>query len=188
MFKQFLESFHVLTVDEIELIYSNVTKKQLLKNEFYIKEGNVCKDVAFIEKGIFRSFYLSAKGDEMTYCITFPNNFITAYSSFITGQKSIENLQAITDAELLVLSKDKIETMSETHPNIMKFLKIIAEYQYIELEQRIFQLQRNNAQERYLALINTHPEFVKHIPLQYLASYLGITQRHLSRIRNEITI
>ncbi len=86
---------------------------------------------------------------------------------------------------MLVLPKDKIDTLSWSHPNIMKFLKIIAEYQYIELEQRILQLQRNNAQERYLALINTHPEFVKHIPLQYLASYLGISQRHLSRIRKE---
>ena len=70
--------------------------------------------------------------------------------------------------------------------NWIKFLKIVAEQQYIELEKRIFQLQKNNAFERYSDLLKNHPEYLQNIPLQYLASYLGITQRHLSRIRREI--
>jgi len=66
-------------------------------------------------------------------------------------------------------------------------LKVVAEQQYIELEKRIFKLQKDNASKRYADLIKHQPEYILKIPLQYLASYLGITQRHLSRIRKEIS-
>lgn len=64
---------------------------------------------------------------------------------------------------------------------------MIAEEQYLELEKRVFQLQKETASQRYANLIKDHPEFIQQLPLHYLASYLGITQRHLSRIRNQIS-
>lgn len=134
-----------------------------------------------------RSFYVSAKGEEITYCITFPNNLMTAYSSFITGQSTTENIQAITSVELLIIPKNQIDKLSLQNPNWVKFLKIIAEQQYIELEKKVFQLQKYSASQRYAALIKNQPEYIQNIPLQYLASYLGITQIHLSRIRKEIS-
>ncbi|MNU79669.1 hypothetical protein D3C71_692840 [compost metagenome] len=70
----------------------------------------------------------------------------------------------------------------------MLFLKIIAEQQYLELEARVFQLQRDSAQERYQSLIDNQPEYIQQISGQYLASYLGITQRHLIRIRKQIVL
>ena len=112
---------------------------------------------------------------------------MTAYSSFITGQNTVENIQAITDVELLIIPKSTIDDLVKENANWIKFLKIVAEQQYIELEKRIFQLQKNSALQRYRDLITNQPEYIQHIPLQYLASYLGITQRHLSRIRKEIS-
>ena len=87
---------------------------------------------------------------------------------------------------VLIITKNTIDDLVIENPNWIKFLKIVAEQQYIELEKRIFQLQKNNAFERYSDLLKNHPEYLQNIPLQYLASYLGITQRHLSRIRREI--
>ena len=69
---------------------------------------------------------------------------------------------------------------------VQNFLIIIAEKEYVELEKWIFNHQKSNAQKRYVDLINNHPQFVQQIPLHYIASYLGITQRHLSRIRASI--
>jgi CRP-like cAMP-binding protein len=112
---------------------------------------------------------------------------MTAYSSFITGQNTVENIQAITDVELLIIPKSELDDLVKENANWIKFLKIVAEQQYIELEKRIFQLQKNSALQRYRDLITHQPEYIQHIPLQYLASYLGITQRHLSRIRKEIS-
>lgn len=187
MIEDYLKSFNVLTDHEIENFLQLSTKRDLSKADYFIREGETCKDVAFVLSGILRSFYISDKGEEITYCITFPNNLMTAYSSFITGQSTTENIQAITPVELLIIQKNKIDDLAMKNPNWIKFLKIIAEQQYIELEKRIFLLQKNNALQRYADLVKNQPEYIQNIPLYYLASYLGITQRHLSRIRREIS-
>lgn len=187
MISNYFKSFNILTDNEIENLINLSTRNDLSKTDYFIREGEICKEVAFIVSGTFRSFYISDKGEEITYCITFPNNLMTAYSSFITGQNTNENIQAITPVELLIIQKNDIDELALKNPNWVKFLKVVAEQQYIELEKRIFQLQKNNALERYIDLIKNQPEYIEKIPLQYLASYLGITQRHLSRIRREIS-
>lgn len=186
MIESYLKTFQILTHIDIEDFMNVSTIKSLKKHEFLIKEGETCNEVAFIYHGIMRSFFETGKEKETTYCITFPNNFITSYTSFITGTPSEENIQAITPVELLVITKKDVLKLSEQSLNWTKFLKMVAEYQYMELEKRIFQLHKNDATQRYQELMKSHPEYAKHIPLQYLASYLGITQRHLSRIRKEI--
>ena len=188
MIKEYLQSFGILNNDEIEKFEQNLITQKILKNSYLIKEGEICNEVAFILNGIFRSYYTTEKGDEITYCLTFPQNFITAYSSFITRNGSKENIQAITNAEILIINKQYIQNLESNNSNWTKFLKVIAEQQYINLENRIFEFQKNNALERYNNLINHHPEYVQNIPLQHLASFLGITQRHLSRIRREIDL
>lgn len=185
--RHFLQSFNILTDIEIDDFLHLLTYKIFKKGEYFIKEGETCKQVAFVLTGSLRSYYTSDKGDEVTYCITFPNNLMTAYSSFVTSQPTMENIQAITKTELLIIPKDKFEKLVQQKPNWVYFLKTIAEQQYIELEKRIFQLQKSDATKRYTDLMKNHPEYVQKIPLQYLASYLGISQRHLSRIRKEIT-
>ncbi|WP_375560509.1 Crp/Fnr family transcriptional regulator [Bernardetia sp. OM2101] len=187
MIKKYLQTFEVLSETEIDDFVKNTTPKKLTKSDFFIREGEICKEIAFIKSGTFRSFYTSNKGEEFTYCIMFPNNFLAAYSSFIRGEPTSENIQAITETELLVISKNKVDNLLQENINWLKVFKIIAEQQYIELEKRVFQLQKDNAVQRYKDLIENQPQYIQQIPLNYLASYLGITQRHLSRIRKEIT-
>jgi len=183
--KLFLKSFNILTDVEIEDFIQLANYKLFKKSAYFIKEGESCKQVAFVVSGILRSFYISDKGEEITYCITFPNSLMTAYSSFLTAKPTIENIQAVTVTELLIVQKDRLENLVQQNPNWIYFLKTIAEQQYIELEKRIFQLQKTDAAKRYVDLMKNQPEYIQKIPLQYLASYLGITQRHLSRIRRE---
>ncbi|WP_338790413.1 Crp/Fnr family transcriptional regulator [Bernardetia sp. MNP-M8] len=186
MIKKYLQIFEVLSETEIDDFVKNTTPKKLNKSDFFIREGEICKEIAFIKSGTFRSFYTSNKGEEFTYCIMFPNNLMAAYSSLITGETTSENMQAITEAELLTIPKTKVDDLTQKSTNWLKVFKIIAEQQYIELEKRVFQLQKDNAVQRYRDLIEKQPQYIQQIPLQYLASYLGITQRHLSRIRKEI--
>lgn len=187
MIKQYFKRFGIFTEKEIEHTLSLFKERSLRKSDLFIREGAQSKEVAFIRSGIFRSYYMSDEGTEITYCFRFPNDLMAAYSSFITGSGSMENMQAIAPAELLVIRKEAIDQLIQEQPAWTTFLKIIAEQQYIELEKRVFQLQRNNAAQRYGTLLAYQPEYIQHIPLQYLASYLGITQRHLSRIRKEIS-
>lgn len=186
--KSHLESYLLLSDHDIEQFIQLSTEiKNLDKGDFYSREGEVCNNAAFVVSGIFRSFYTSDKGDDFTYCITFPGNFTTAYSSFITGLPTEENIQAITPVKMIVFEKNKIIQLASGNLNWTQFLKIFAEQQYVELEKRLFQMHRYNAAQRYASLLKNQPEYLQQIPLQYLASYLGVTQRHLSRIRKEIS-
>lgn len=140
--KHFLQSFNILTVIEIDDFIQLINYKRFKKGEYFIKEGEICKQIAFVLTGSLRSYYTSDKDEEVTYCITFPNSLMTAYSSFLTAQPTMENIQAITNTELLIIPKDKFEKLVQQNPNWVYVLKTIAEQQYIELEKRIFQLQK----------------------------------------------
>lgn len=185
--RNYLQTFGILTNDEINLFESKVIRKKLKKGEFFINEGRTCKEVAFVVSGLFRSFYHSSAEEEVTYCFTFSNSFVSAYSSFLTQTKTVENIQALTDVELLSISRDEILILEESSPNWLRFFKLIAEQEYIKMENRIFLLQKETAEKRYQDLLINHPEFLQLIPLNFLSSYLGISQRHLSRIRKSIS-
>lgn len=187
MVQDYFESLNIFSVNEIEELTQRFVPKKLSKSEFFVKEGNSFKEIAFIQTGIFRSYYTSDDGTENTFCFRFPNNLLAPYSAFITGNPSMETMQAITDTNLLVIKKKEIDQLINENPNWTKFLKLNAEYEYLELEKRFFQMQKDNATQRYVSLLQNQPEYVRDIPLQYLASYLGVTQRHLSRIRKEIS-
>jgi CRP-like cAMP-binding protein len=186
MISGFLKGFNVLTDAEINNFLKMGTIRHLLKGDFFISEGKSCKEVAFINSGILRSFFTPESGEEITYCITFPHTLMTAYSSFITSLPTQENIQAVAPCELLVVQKTDIDQLSQSSINWTRFFKIIAEQQYIELEKRLFLFQKEKAKKRYMDLLENQPAYVQQIPLQYLASYLGITPRHLSRLRKEI--
>ena len=185
--KAFLHSLGILTAEELNRIDPYLSYKTLRKGDLLIREGKICREVVFIRNGILRSYYNSPEGDEMTYCLTFQQSLMTALSSLITGEPTRENIQALTDVELEVISKQDLESLYETGANWTKVGKLLIEQQYVELEKRIFSFQQEKAKERYTDLIAHHPEYTRQIPLGYLASFLGITPRHLSRLRKEIS-
>jgi CRP-like cAMP-binding protein len=182
----YLKQYNLFTDSEINEFISLATISTIKKGDFFIKQDEICTKLSFVNFGIFRSFYYSNNDEEITYCFTFPNTLLVAYSSFITQNKSEENLQALTDSEIISISKNTLENLAKSNNKWLNFLKIIAEKEYVELEKWIFNHQKSNAQKRYVDLIHSNPQFVQQIPLHYISSYLGITQRHLSRIRASI--
>ena len=183
---EYLASLQLLTNDEISALRNLAVPRTLDKDEFFIRENTACNEIAFIQEGLMRSFYTDRQGREITYCILFENRFMTPYSSLITGEPTPENIQALMQTELLVVQKNEFMQLTRKSPNWVKLQKHVAEQEYIALEKRVFALQKKDAKQRYLELMENHPEYILNIPLKYLASYLGITVRHLSRIRREI--
>ncbi len=182
----YLKSFGILTDEEIESFLEIATIKSLSRDGYFIKEGRVCKEIVFVVSGVLRSFYYSSDGKEVTYCFTFHNSFLTAYSSFIAQTPTQENIQAITDTEMVSVPKEKIVALEKSSTNWLWLFKHLAEQEYIKMEKRIFLLQQESAEKRYEDLLKNHPNYLHAISLNYLASYLGISQRHLSRIRRSI--
>jgi len=185
--KEYLETFNLFSHQEIEEFLAISKFRKLKKNDFFIKQDEVCDTLSFVKSGIFRSFYYSNTEDQITYCFTFQNSLLMAYSSFISGNKSKENIQAISDAKIISIQKKELEYLAKSNTKWLAFLKIIAEQEYVDLESWIFNHQKDKAQQRYLDLITKQPKYIQQIPLQHIASYLGITQRHLSRIRANIS-
>lgn len=187
MLTSFFTNFNLFTIEEIENIVDYFTSQNVKKGSFFIREAEHCTSIALIESGIFRSFYTDKNEREITYCFRFSNDLIGAYSAFITGKVSIESIQAIVDTKIWTIKKVDLDRLTLELPKMNTFLKILAEQQYLELETRIISFQRETAYERYKNLLIHQPTYIQQIPLHYLASYLGITQRHLSRIRKEIS-
>ena len=167
---QFFKSLQLLSDNDLQKMDGLPISKTLKKGMFLIQEGKICNEIAFIKSGILRSFYINNEGEEITNCITFENELMSAFSSFITQKRS--------DMELLY----------ENSSAWQKVGRYLTEMQYVELEQRTVSFQKHSAKQRYETLIEHHSNYIKYIPLQYLASYLGITSRHLSRIRKEISL
>jgi len=181
----FFRQFGILTEQEIKEAQSLFSFRELRRNDYFAREGEPCREIAYVQSGLFRSYYPDAKGSDTTFCFRFQGEMIASYSSFITGLPGNETIQALTPARLQVISREAINRLADKSVNWVRVLKVIAETEYVELEKRVLQLQKNNASQRYQELIQTQPAYINDIPLQYLASYLGITQRHLSRIRRE---
>ncbi|NME72886.1 Crp/Fnr family transcriptional regulator [Flammeovirga aprica JL-4] len=186
MLKNFILSTTTFSEQEVEEFTEKLQPAVLKKNEYFINEGEVCNKVGFVTKGIIRNYYLSSKGEEVTYCLTFPNNFINAFSSYVSGLPTRESIHAITDVELFIFNKSDFDALIEKDIRWRTFYTHLTEKAYIKLERYIFMLNMESAEKRYEDLVNNYPDFIKHIPLKYLSSYLGITQRHLSRIRKNI--
>ncbi len=184
--KEYLEHTGLFSSDEIEFFLKHGKERLLKKGELFIREGEVANKVAYMKSGLVRSFYYSSTSDEVTYCFTFPHELVAGYSSLISGEPTSENLQAICDCELIEYPKKILDELVSTNMNWLLFSKLMAESQYIKLEKRIFLLQKENAITRYRELMGNHSEYLKSIPLGYLASYLGVSQRHLSRLRKQI--
>lgn len=157
----------------------------LAKNEFLLTEGKICRHLYFLEQGALRGFY-TLEGKEITHWFAFENDFVTSFHSFITQQPSVENLQLLEGSVLWSISKDKFTKLLDTHQEIERLLRIAYENYYIRLEERFVNAQFKTAAQRYESLLEESPHIIERVSLGQIASYLGISQETLSRIRSKI--
>jgi len=169
--------------EQTEYVLSHFEIRRLAKDDCWINLGEKCDEVAFLKSGIIRFYYLS-KHDEQTTCyFAFPNEFITSIKSFNSKTESREALQAVTDCELLVIKRNDIEKLYQEIPTTQYITRKVYEALSSNLQKRIALLQINSAEERYDYLQRHQSILLKNVPLQYLASFLGVTPQHLSRLR-----
>jgi len=184
--EQVLSAYGALSSTEIEQALELFELKRYQKDDILIKAGQTCDWIGFVQSGIIRNYYISSKDEEVTYCLTFPGKFITAYSSFIDATPSFENIHALGDTELLIIKKRAFEALSRSSMVWMQFALHFAQQSYVLMENRLLLLQMESAEKRYADMLAKQPEYLQEVPLKHLASYLGISQRHLSRLRKNL--
>ena len=175
-----------LTFDEIVALEKAFTTIEISRGELWIEKGKLCNQVGFVLSGKLRNYYIDDAGNEVTCYFVTPDHFISSFTSFLTNTPTHENIAALEDSTLRVIQKDELERLSEAMPKLQIFRRIIAENLFITMEKRISMLQSQSAFERYEKMLSENPEILLTVPLQYTASFLGITPQHLSRLRKEL--
>lgn len=184
--KSAFQSIQALSQKELDQLEGLITYRKLKKGELLSVENQVCNEIVFIKKGILRSYFLNHQGDEITNCFAFENEFMASFSSFITKDIAEESIQALADTELQILSRESLDFLYKSHIHWQEIGRKLTEMEYITLQKRMVSFQKLSAAQRYEALYKNHQKYLQLIPLQYLASYLGVTPRHLSRIRKAV--
>ncbi|MPR37231.1 Crp/Fnr family transcriptional regulator [Salmonirosea aquatica] len=142
----------------------------------------------FIVSGYMRSFHLDIDNKEITTDLNNGPRFFTSYAHFMNRTVSHETIHCITDCEVLRISRANVELRAEASSTLKDYTIRILQKRLAEEKERISDLANLTAEQRYLKFMKEKPNTARHVPLSYIASYLGITQRHLSRLRKEVSV
>lgn len=186
--KIYLQALTPISDKEFEYSKRNFSKVYLRKGDYFIQQGKICKQIAFINQGSLRTFYLNNKAEEITACFRTENNFLSSYKSFILQEPSLLSITALEDSELIVINYDKLQKLYSTSMAWQNIGRLLAEREYILMEDYASVLNNESAKEKYLRLINEQGEILQKANVEHIATYLGVTRRTLSRIRQEISI
>jgi CRP-like cAMP-binding protein len=169
-----------------KLVKTFFSPKKIRKKQYLLQEGNICRHLAFVEKGLLRSYNVDEKGIEHMIHFAWEGWWMADMLSFLSNEPSTYHIDAIEDAELLLISQQDFEEMFLKVPVMERYFRILFQNNIISKERRLISSITNSAEEKYIHLTATNPELIKRIPQQLVASYLGITPETLSRIKNKL--
>ena len=184
--RQFFEQTIKLTDKDWQLFSSKLIREEFPKNYILLNAGQIENYLSFIETGITRS-YIPKEENDLTFSFAFDKNFVSAYDSFITQQASTYNIETLTKTILWRLSYSDLQYIySETEVG-NTIGRYASEELFLKKSKREISLLNDTAEQRYLNLFTEQPHLLMHIPLKFIASFVGVTPQALSRIRKRIS-
>jgi CRP-like cAMP-binding protein len=157
--------------------------KVIQKNHFLVTEGKITDEYLFLESGYMRAFAFDIAGVEISTNFYSPGQMVFEVASFFNRTRSKENIQALTDCEGWFITYKQLNDLFHSLPEFREFGRAMLVKGFSELKNRMLSTITETAEERYTTLLKTNPEIFQHAPLKYIATYLGITDTSLSRIR-----
>ncbi len=182
--ENYLHHYFSINTDDCKTMAGLFKEEQLPKGGYFLKTGKYCNKLSFLQSGLLRVF-VTLPNKEVTQWIATPNYFITDLSSFLFGELSRWNIQALTDVTLFTIDREQYQTMGKLIPKWNEFEKLFIGKCFVTLENRMFNQISLSAEERYQLLFAHNRELFNQVPLQYLASMLGMTPETFSRIRRK---
>jgi CRP-like cAMP-binding protein len=169
-------------------IADNFESMTILKNDFLLKEGTICNEYFFLEKGFVRAYTFDTDGNEVTTNFYEQRSIVFEVASYIKRTPSQENIQALTDCSGWKGNYTDLQNLFHTIPEFRGFVREVLVNNFISLKERTLSMINLTAEKRYEILLKTRREIIQNVSIKHIASYLGITDTSLSRIRKEITI
>lgn len=190
MYELFFQAFNEkvpLTSEEQETIKTFLTPKKLRKKQYLLQEGDICKYIAFVEKGALKSYVIDEAGTERITQFALEGWTISDLYSFLTGEPATYHIDAIEDAELVLISKAAHEELLQQVPKYETYIRLQITGAYIALQRRLTSIISLPIEERYKNLTTLYPTIVQRVPQHMIASYMGLTPETLSRVRGRVS-
>jgi len=186
-FKETICSIIQMSSLDFELLLPLLKKRTVKKQDYILREGEVCKDLFFLINGFVRMYYIDFDGNEINYRFTDKSNFFVDFQSFLTQKPSRYYWQAMQGSELFILPFKDVQHIYHTSPAWNNFGRLMAEHVYLQLNERVDMLLFMKPEERYLYLRNNQPHLFEQVSQFHLSSYMGIKPESLSRLRKRLS-
>ena len=184
LFAVFSQFIH-LSAESKEAFKSAVKKLELPKGHILVKEDTVCNHLYFVESGLTRTYYFK-DGKDITDWISAENSFACSIVSFITRKPDRRIIELLESSVLFAISYDKLEELYSRFHEIERLGRLLLSSGMVQMEQKFDDQHFETAAQRYQTLMKNNPSLILRVPLGMVASYLGITQETLSRIRSQV--
>jgi CRP-like cAMP-binding protein len=182
---QHLSRFITLDREETGYFESILVRKKIRRRQYLIQEGDVVKYEHFVSKGCLRSYEIDEKGQEHVIQFAVEGWWTGDLQSFLSGDPTTLNIDALEDSELELISKPALEQLYERVPKFERYFRILIQNAFISTNRRVLNAMKLSALERYQAFISRYPDIEQRVPNHQIASYLGITPQSLSRVRSQ---
>ena len=181
----FLNSINQLSEPLIEYLGKNLKTKNLRKKDFLLKKGHVSKDICFINKGLLRCFYIFDDKEVSSWFMK-EGDVIVSVESFFKQVESHESIQALEDCVLYYITYDELQFIYRNFQEFNFVGRVLTEKYYALSEQRLYAMRMQSGIDRYTYLMERHNELVQKVPSKFIASYLGVGEVTLSRIKRRL--
>ena len=177
----------LLSADDLQAIAAVHEQVLITKGDTFFKEGSIANEYYILEKGLVRAFVHNYNNDEITTDFFTDNDLVIVPTSLFQRIASQENLQALTDCVLWKIAFNDFQQLFHRMPGFVEWGRLWFTTQLFAVKQRSLDMIRETATARYLKLLQQKPQIIQHAPLKQIASYLGVTDTSLSRIRKDIS-
>lgn len=177
-----------LSDEDAERLKRFFIPKKVRKRQFILNAGDVCQHFTFVEKGMLRSFSTDDNGHEHVVQFAVEGWWISDLGSFISGDSSIYNIEALEDSEVLNLTKSQLEEMTAKLPCMEHYFRVLMQNNIVALQRRLISAVSLTAEEKYTKLMEICPDIINRASQQHVASYLGLTPETLSRVRKQVSL
>ncbi|AQX06585.1 cyclic nucleotide-binding protein [Elizabethkingia meningoseptica] len=186
IFENYLASTGALSAEEINFSMQFFKPIRLKKGDFFIREDECCYDIGFIATGGVKAYAIDKEGKENITCFKFENEFVTSFPEFVTQEKSKRSITAIEDSVIFRISYPDYQFLLDKLTAWNGVIKLVMEQEYKQKERYLLNYNNRSAVEKYSHVLSGEQMLVQRVATQDLASYLGITQRSLTRAKRQI--